>query len=135
MIFKVSEEGVKNTKGTKAKFGANGKVLIRGNFQNTGDVEVDTNANLEILGDLINSGSFNVKDYLGQERYVLIEKAINALDGQAKLYLQSSYGYLKRGEIEKANSYFGRFVSYLKRHPGVVVGAVQVLLQAISMMK
>lgn len=120
---------VENTEGTIAKFGKGGKVQIGGDFTNTGKVEVDIRANLEIIGNLINSGDFRIKDYITEKKYKLIENAINELDGEAKKYLKKAYQGLRDGKEKNTNIWFGKFTSYLKEHPELITGAVSILLQ------
>lgn len=129
MTFIISPKGVQNTVGTTAKFGGGGSVQIGGNFQNTGNVEVDIKANLKVLGNVINAGNFNIKDYVREDKYKLMKGAINELTGDPKSYLNTSYQNLKRNNIQKANNYFSRFVSYIRKHPELVTGSVQILLQ------
>ena len=129
MTFHISSKGVKNTKGTVARFSGGGKVKIGGSFENTGDVQIDIRANLEILGSVVNSGTFSVKDYIAESRYKLIEDAINDLQGNAKNYLQQSYQDLKQGNIESANNWFKKFIVYIKQHPALITSSIQVMLQ------
>jgi hypothetical protein len=119
---------VENTESTTARFNQ-GKVRIGGDFTNSGKVEIDIRADLEILGNLINSGNFHIKDYIAENEYKLIENAINELDGEAKKYLEETYRALRRGEEKNTNIWFGKFTSYLKEHPQLITGAVQILLQ------
>lgn len=129
MTFIVSPKGVKNTKGTTAKFGGGGSVRISSGFQNTGDVEIDIRANLDVAGDVINGGTFHIKDYVTEERYKLVEQAIDELKGKPRDYLQYFYTYLQDGEFEQAEGRFQKFFSYVKKHPELVTGSVQILLQ------
>ncbi len=133
MTFIVSPKGVKNTKGTSAKFGGGGTVQVGGDFKNTGDVEVDVRANLKITGNVVNSGNFHLKDYVAQEQYRLVENTIRELEGDPKELLQTSYNSLRSGENKKADSNFRKFVNYIKDHPELVTGAVQILLQGITL--
>lgn len=129
MTFNISNRGVNNTEGTTAKFGHVGKVEIKGDFKNSGEVEIDIRANLNILGNLLNSGTFDIKDYITENKYKLIENAINDLEGDAKNYLKSSYDKLKQGNVPEANNWFGKFYSYIKQHPELMTSSVQILLQ------
>jgi hypothetical protein len=133
MTFIISPRGVQNTEGTTAKFGNGGSVLIGGNFHNSGNVEVDTRANLSVLGDIINSGNFNIKDYIKENNYKLIENAITDLNGDPKSYLETVYQNLKINNIPEANCFFNRFVSYIKNHPDLITGSIQILLQIFGL--
>ena len=133
MTFIISPKGVQNTEGTTAKFGSGGSVLVGGNFKNSGNVEVDIRANLTVLGDIINSGRFNIQDYINENNYRLIENAITDLEGDPKNYLETVYQSLKVNNIPEANSYFNRFVSYIKNHPELITGSIQVLLQIFGL--
>lgn len=129
MTFHISPKGVNNTKGTTAKFGGGGNVKIGGDFQNTGDVQIDIRAKLEVLGNVVNAGTFSIKDYVAENQYQLFEKAIADLQGDAQSYLQSSYQDLKSGNIPGANSWFKKFTGYIKDHPELVTSSVQIMLQ------
>lgn len=129
MTFIISKDGVNNTASTTAKFGAGGSVKVGGNFQNSGNVEVDIRANLDILGNLLNSGNFSIRDYVTESQYQIIEAAIADLSGDAKEYLQQSYQSLKREDLEQANNWFGQFIGYIKEHQEVVTSSIQVLLK------
>lgn len=129
MTFYVSPKGVKNTEGTTAKFGDGGSVKIGGDFKNTGDVQIDVRANLEVLGNVVNAGTFSIKDYVAENQYQLFEAAINDLQGEAQNYLRSSYQDLKSGDIPSANSWFQKFAGYIKNHPELVTSSVQIVLQ------
>lgn len=129
MTFIVSPKGVQNTEGTTAKFGGGGSVQIGGNFQNTGIVEMDIRANLTVLGNILNSGNFSIKDYIREDQYKLIENAINQLSGDPKNYLNESYQSLKDNNIQEANNFLSQFISYIKDHPELITGSVQILLQ------
>lgn len=129
MTFHISPKGVNNTKGTTAKFGDGGSVKIGGDFQNTGDVQIDVKANLEVLGNVVNAGAFSIKDYVAESQYQLFEQAINDLEGDAQNYLQASYQDLKSGNIPSANSWFKKFAGYIKDYPGLVISSVQIVLQ------
>ena len=129
MTFHISPKGVHNTEGTTTEFNGGGIVKISGNFQNSGDVRIDVRANLEVLGNVVNAGSFNIKDYVAESKYQLFEQAINDLQGDAKNYLQSSYQDLKSGNITSANSWLKRFAGYIKDHPELITSSVQIVLQ------
>ena len=129
MTFNITPKGVNNTKGTSAKFNGGGSVKIGGDFQNTGDVQIDVRANLEVLGNVVNAGTFSIKDYVAESQYQLFEQAINDLQGDAKNYLQSSYQDLKSGDIPSANNWFKKFTGYINNHPELVTSSVQILLQ------
>ena len=129
MTFYISPKGVNNTKGTIAKFGDGGSVKIGGDFQNTGDVQIDVRANLEVLGNIVNAGAFSVKDYVTESRYQLFEQAINDLKGDAQNYLRASHQALKNGDIPSANGWFKKFAGYIKDHPELVTSSVQIVLQ------
>lgn len=129
MTFIISSNGVSNTEGTTAKFGAGGIVKVGGNFQNTGNVEIDVRANLQVIGNIINAGNFSVKDYLNEGFYESIEKAIDDLKGEPKKDLQKSYQSFKLGYEDKANNYFRNFFTYIQQHPELVTSSVQILLQ------
>lgn len=129
MTFYIAPKGVENTKGTSAKFNAGGKVRVGGDFENTGDVQVDTRANLEIVGNIINKGTFSIKDYIAESQYGLIENAISDLQGEAKDHLQQSYQDLKDGEINSANTWFKKFIGYIAKHPELITSSVQIMLQ------
>lgn len=131
MTFNITPKGVNNTKGTSARF-IDGSVKIGGNFKNTGDVQIDVRAKLDVLGNVVNAGTFNIRDYVAESQYQLLEQAINDLQGNAKDYLQSSYQDLKSGNIPSANSWFKKFVGYIKNHPELVTSSVQVALQLFS---
>lgn len=128
MTFHISPKGVRNTKGTTAKFGG-GKVKISGDFENAGDVQIDVRANLEILGNVVNEGTFNIKDYVAESKYKLIENAINNLQGNAKTFLQQSYQDLKAGNTENANGWFKKFIDYINQHPELATSSIQIMLQ------
>lgn len=132
MTFIISPQGVNNTLGTTAKFNPGGSIKVGGNFQNSGTVEIDVRANLDILGNVLNSGNFNIKDYVTEAQYQIIESAINDLNGEAKEFLQQSYNALKGEDVEKANSWFGKFIGYIKEHPELITSSVQILLQLFS---
>lgn len=129
MTFHISPKGVNNTEGTTAKFNGGGTVKIGGSFQNSGDVQIDVRANLEVFGNVVNAGTFSIKDYVAEGQYQLFEKAITDLQGNAKSYLQSSYQDLKSGNIPSANSWFKKFAGYIKEHPELVTSSVQIVLQ------
>jgi hypothetical protein len=129
VTFHISSQGVNNTVGTSAKFNGGGSVKIRGNFENTGDVQVDVRADLEVLGNVVNDGTFNIKDYVTENQYQRFEQAINDLQGDAKNYLESSYQDLKRGDIPSANNWFKKFANYITEHPELVTASVQIVLQ------
>ncbi|MBU3924645.1 MAG: hypothetical protein V1732_02175 [Patescibacteria group bacterium] len=134
MTFNISSNGVNNTNGTIAKFGSNpnGNVKIHGNFQNTGNVQIDVRANLEVVGNIINAGNFSIRDYVREQNYDLIEKAIAELNGEAKNYLSQSYKNIKTGNAAEANNYFKRFINYIKDHPELVTSSIQIILQIFS---
>jgi hypothetical protein len=132
MTFIISPGGVKNTKGTVAKINGGGRVNIEGSFENSGQVNIDIRANLNVVGRVINSGNFNIQDYITQEKLSLIDAAIRDLGGEPKQYLRKSYEYLKSGDNEQADRWFRRFYSYIAKHPELVVGSVQILLQLFS---
>jgi len=129
MTFNISPDGVDNTEGSTAKFNGGGIVKIGGHFQNSGVVEIDRRANLEILGNVVNSGTFNIKDYVAEAHYQLLEQAINNLQGDAQTYLASSYKDLKTGNVAGANSWFKKFAGYIKDHPELITSSVQAILQ------
>lgn len=129
MTFHISPKGVNNTKGTTAKFSDGGSVKIGGDFQNTGDVQIDVRAKLEVLGGVVNAGTFSIKDYVAESQYQLFEGAINDLQGDAQSYLQSSYQDLKSGNIPSANNWFKKFADYIKDHPELATSSVQIMLQ------
>ncbi|MAG44859.1 hypothetical protein CL633_03140 [bacterium] len=133
MTLEISPNKVKNTKGTTVRFGGgkNGRVQVGGDFINEADVEIDIRANLDVLGNLINSGKFNIKDYVEEENYKIIEKAIKSLNGKPKGYLNLAYQNLKNRKIDKANNNFRKFILYVKEHPEVVIAPVQSLLQLL----
>ncbi len=128
MTFNVSQNGVNNTKDTSAKFGV-GSVKIHGGFENTGDVQIDIRANLEVFGKVVNSGIFNIKYYIAESQYQLFEQAINELQGDAQNYLRSSYQNLQSGNILNANSWLKKFAGYIKDHPELITSSVQIVLQ------
>ncbi|KKQ34937.1 MAG: hypothetical protein US52_C0041G0008 [candidate division WS6 bacterium GW2011_GWA2_37_6] len=132
MTFIISPNGVNNTQGTLAKFGGGGSVKIGGNFENSGDVEVDIRADLNIIGNVLNSGKFSIKDYLTEEHYKLIEKAILELDGESKELLEETLVGLKNGNNTMATSKFKHFLEYIKNHPEIITSSVQVVLQLLS---
>ena len=129
MTFHISPKGVHNTEGTTTEFNGGGIVKISGNFQNSGDVRIDVRANLEVLGNVVNAGSFNIKDYVAESKYQLFEQAINDLQGDSQTYLRSSYQDLKSGDLAGANSWFKKFVVYIKNHPELATSSVQIMLQ------
>ncbi len=129
MTFIVGPGGVENTDGTEASFGGGGFVRVGGNFKNSGKVNVDTKANLDVLGDIINSGSFNILDYATKEKYAFFENAIKDLNGDAKIYTQEFYLAVQKNEPIEAKSKLAKLVSYFKDHPELVTSSVQVLLQ------
>jgi len=115
--------------GTSAQFNGGGKVKISGDLKNTGVVEIDTMANLEVLGSVVNCGTFSIKDYVAEGQYKLFEQAIKDLKGDAQSYLSSSYQDLKGGDIANANSWFKKFADYIQQHPELIASSVQTLLQ------
>ncbi len=129
MTFHISPKGVNNTGGTTAKFNGGGTVKIGGSFQNSGDVQVDVRASLEILGNIMNTGTFSIKDYVAESQYQLFKQAINDLRGDAQNYLRHSYQDLKDGNIPSANNWFKKFAGYIKDHPNLATSSVQILLQ------
>lgn len=129
MTFHISPKGGNNTEGTTAKFNGDGAVKIGGSFQNSGDVQIDVRANLEVLGNVVNAGTFSIKDYVAESQYQLLEQAINELQGDVQNYLRSSYQDLKSGNIPSANNWFKKFASYIKDHPELVTSSVQIVLQ------
>ncbi|MBI4086576.1 hypothetical protein HY416_01185 [Candidatus Kaiserbacteria bacterium] len=129
MTFHISPKGINNTEGTTARFGGGGIVKVGGDFQNTGNVQIDVRANLEVLGNVTNAGTFSIKDYIAESQYELLEAAIKDLQGDAQTYLQSSYQDLKNGNVSSANTWFKKFVSYIKEHPELITSSVQVVLQ------
>ena len=129
MIFHISTNGVNNTEGTTAKFNGGGTIKIGGGFQNSGDVQIDVRANLEVLGNVVNAGTFSIKDYVAENQYKLFERAINDLRGDAQNYLRSSYQDLKSGNMPSANSWFKKFTDYIKNHPELITSSVQIVLQ------
>ncbi|OHA70592.1 MAG: hypothetical protein A3F15_02620 [Candidatus Wildermuthbacteria bacterium RIFCSPHIGHO2_12_FULL_40_12] len=129
MTFHISPKGVNNTEGTTAKFNGGGTVKIGGSFQNSGDVQIDVRANLEVLGNVVNAGTFSIKDYVAENQYQLFEQAINDLQGDAQAYLRSSYQDLKSGNIPSSNAWFRKFADYIKDHPELVTSSVQIVLQ------
>ena len=130
MTFIVSNKGVNNTEGTTAKFGS-GKISVGGDFKNTGNVEVDIRATLNVAGNVVNAGNFHIKDYITQDRYKTIESALKELEGEPRKYLLKSYDNLKNGKFDKSDSWFNKFFSYIKKHPELVTGSVQILLQLL----
>lgn len=129
MTFIISPNGVNNTQGTIAKFGGSGSVKVGGNFQNSGDVEIDTRADLTIAGNVLNSGSFNIKDYIAESHYNIIQKAISDLDGEPKELLLETLAGLRNGNDSTAASKFQQFLGYIKNHPEIITSSVQILLQ------
>src|SRR3989344_9146212 len=133
MTFNISSDGVlgevENTEGTEARFNGGGQVKIRGNFTNSGNVQVDIRANLDILGNVVNSGSFDILDFVTRDKYILFENAIKDLDGDAKLYVQDFYLAVQKNQPEEAKSKFSQFISYLKLHPELITSSVSILLQ------
>ena len=129
MTFIVSSNGVLNTDGTTAKFGSGGSVRIGGDFSNSGKVEVDIGANLEVVGDVVNRGSFDIKDYCNAGELELIRSAIHQLGGEPRMLLDEVYKQIRIGKGAEAKSGLVRFINYLKTHPELVVGSVQTLLQ------
>lgn len=132
MTFKITRDKdgsgkVQNTEGTTASFNQ-GNIKIGGDFENSGNVNVDVRANLDIIGNVLNSGNFNVKDYVTEKHYEIIESAINDLDGIPREHLSQSYEELKEGNVEGASSKFKQFVDYIKEHPELVTSSVALLL-------
>ncbi|MEA1981205.1 MAG: hypothetical protein U9N54_09555 [candidate division Zixibacteria bacterium] len=129
MTFIISPKSIQNTKGTTAKFGGGGSVNIGGDFQNIGDVRVDVRAKLSVIGNVINTGSFHIKDHVAKKQYKLIENAIADSDGQARKYLQNFDKHLKDKKFVKAKKGFGKFFIYIKHHPELITDSIQALLQ------
>ena len=130
MALNISDkDGVNHTEGTSMQINGGGKIKIDGDFKNSGDVQIDTGANLEVLGNVVNAGTFSIKDYVAESQYQLFELAVNDLQGEAKNYLQSSYQDLKSGNIPSANNWFKKFTGYINNHPELVTSSVKILLQ------
>ncbi len=129
MTFKIGPDGVENTEDTKAKFSGGGSVRIGGNFTNSGKVKIDIKARLDILGNVVNSGDFNILDFTTKDKYTLFENAIKDLKGEAKIYTQDLYLAVQNNKPEEAKSKFSQLISYLKLHPELVTSSVQLLLQ------
>lgn len=134
MALNISDkDGVSHTEGTSMQINGGGKIKIDGGFKNTGDVKIDTGANLEILGGVVNAGTFSIKDYVAEDQYRFFEQAINDLQGDAQKYLRSSYQDLKSGNTESANSWFKKFTGYIQQHPELITSSVQIVLQLFSL--
>lgn len=133
MAFIVSSNGVNNTAGTTARVNRAGAVRVGGNFINSGNVQIDTKANLSIALDFINKGNFSIKDYVAEEQYKLIDNAIDSLNGESKQLLSQTLLELKKENNEEATNKFKKFLNYIKDHPEVVTSSVQVMLQLITM--
>lgn len=131
MTFIVSPNGVKNTAGTTAIFGSGGSVQMGGNFENTGDVQIDTRANLTVIGNIINSGTFHIKDYVTEEKFRILEKAITEQSGESKELLQQTLMNLQIGNTLEADDKFQKFVSYIQQHPELITASVQIILQLV----
>ena len=131
MALNISDTGgVNHTEGTSMQINGGGSVKIGGDFKNTGEVKVDVRANLEVLGDVVNDGTFSIKDYVAEDKYKYFEQAINDLrGGDAQTLLRSSYEDLRSGNIDGANSWFKKFTAYLQQHPELVTASVQIVLQ------
>lgn len=119
---------VQNTESTTASFNE-GSVNVEGDFENSGDVNVDVRANLSVAGNVINSGNFNIRDFVTEKHFEIMEKAISDLSGAPKEYLSQTYEEIKSGNVEKANSWFRKFYNYVKKHPVLVTSSIQILLQ------
>lgn len=126
MTFIISDENgkreIKNTKDTKARLNRGGQVNFNAEFDNSGEVEIDLMANVNFLEKVTNSGSFNIKDYITESRYDLIEKAIASSEGEPKELLSKVYSAVKEGNNEEANSWFKKLVRSLKS-PSTIAGA------------
>jgi len=136
-IIRRNDDGsgeVENTESTTANFASGGKTKIEGNFINRGNIEVDIRANLEIIGNLENldSGNFHIKDYVTEEKYRIIESAISELNGEAKEYLEKAYQGLREQKEKDADTWFKKFISYLKENPTLITGSVGILLQIFN---
>lgn len=129
MTFNVSKKGVNNTDGTTARFNPGGTVKVRGDFQNSGKVEIDIRADLDILGSIINSGDFSIKDYATEQFYQILQSAIRESSGESREFLQNTYKSLGEGREKDATNYFKNFLGYIKKHPELITSTIQILLQ------
>jgi hypothetical protein len=131
-IINMDEDGknstIKNTDGTDVSFGP-AKIKINGKFYNSGNVKIDVQANLEIAEDVINSGNFDIKDYVEESNYPIIEDAIAEMSGYPKEELENAYSDIKIGDKKSADNRFKKIVGYFKEHPELVTSSVQILLQ------
>ena len=118
MTLIISDENgrreIKNTKGTKAMFNQGGQINFGAEFDNSGEVEIDLRANVSFLEKVTNSGSFNIKDYITESKYQLIEKVIDELEGEQKELLSKVYSSVKENNDKTANSWFKKLVESLK---------------------
>ena len=62
MTFIVSTRGVENTESTEVKIGA-GHVKIGKDFKNSGKVDIDTSANVDVEGNVSNDGKFSIRKF------------------------------------------------------------------------
>ena len=129
MTFNISRKGVNNTNGTTARFNSGGTVKVRGDFQNSGKVEIDIRADMDILGSVINSGDFSIKDYTTEQFFQILKYAIQESSGESREFLQNTYKSLGEGKEKEATTYFRSFLGYIKNHPELITSTIQMLLQ------
>ena len=110
----------------------NANMRIGGSFINHGSTRIDVSSTLDIAGDVVNNGEFDIRNYVAEARYSVIEDAITSLNGEPKAILQGSYGALRTGEVAKANNLFKSFFAYIKKHPELAVGSVGILIDLLD---
>lgn len=140
MVFRVDDNGVSVDGTTEVSMGGvgQGSVTVQGNFINKGKgkVNVDTRANLQVAGDIVNSAEFNIRDFGSSVSHVLIEDTIEELETkspEARAHLANAYEHIKANEQVKAHGSLKLFVGYMQKHPELVTGGTQLILQALTM--
>ena len=123
------EKKIEHTPGTTMGIRSAGKIAFNGPFENSGEMNVDIRANLAFMDKVINSGSFDVKDYVG-EGYAVVERAIAELPhgSSAKDELTQALHAMRSNDGAKANGAFSRFLGYIKTHPTLITNSVSIML-------